>query len=101
MIELNEMLIKFGRRVTHDLDHSLSRGSIHSLHSNDLDSYLVDRLRDRCAQWKAIFYPVFGAKDYRSRIHNENEKLSKEVARLKMLCEQNGIDHSNDEELPF
>lgn len=104
LYELNEMLLKFGRRVTHDLEHALSswnsdryRAGYEPLRENPLGQ----RLYSKAALWRKIFYFDHGQKDYRSKIHNRADKLEDEIGRLKRLCIANGIDPTDPDEMPF
>lgn len=90
LIDLNEMLLKFGRRVTHDLQHAI----VHM----DNDSSLKPLFYERVEHWKSIFYFDKGPKDYHSEIHKVINGLEMENDRLKRLCEKNGI---NPDPTPF
>ncbi len=95
LIELNEMLIKFGRRVTHDLEHAVSELS------RNKDSYLYPTLKVKVRYWRNVFYADKSGKNYRSEIYRNLDKAEKEIERLKNLCESHGIDHTDPNEMPL
>ena len=105
LVELNEMLTKFGRRVTHDLDHALSSwgadlGMLERCGESP-NRFLYDRVRTKTEHWRDVFYPDHGPKNYRSEIYAALEKSEAEVARLVKLCKANGLDHEDPDGIPF
>jgi len=105
LVELNEMLTKFGRRVTHDLHHTLSAwgADLADLErcGERPDRFLYDRVRVKSQHWRDVFYPDHGAKNYRSEIYAALEKSEAEVARMVKIFEANGIDHEDPNSIPF
>jgi len=105
LVELNEMLIKFGRRVTHDLNHTLSAwgGDLDLLErcGEKPDRFLYDHVKIKVVHWKHVFYPTHGAKNYRSEVYSALEKSEAEVRRLVKLCEAHGLDHEDPDSIPF
>ena len=51
--------------------------------------------------WVGIFASGNALKDYRLELHREVLKRDVEIARLRRLCEANGIDPACPNELPF
>ena len=90
--ELLELIVKAGRRCAHDLTHAVD---------SIPDPVLRTAMRNRAEMWHAIFYPDNGPKDYRSQLHRDISRLEGQVARLKRLCEEHGIDHTDPDGLPF
>lgn len=105
LYELNEMLLKFGRRVTHDLEHLASEARFQNLRLERVglepQTYILDRIHKKLDLWRRVFYFDHGGKNYRSSIHRENDKLNKEVDRLTKLCITNNIDPTDPNEIPF
>lgn len=88
--ETLELVVKAGRRCTHDLAHAVDCIS---------DKTEQQMFQERVAVWHAVFYQDGGPKDYRHRLHQDISRLECEVKRLKRRCTQHGI--NPDDELPF
>jgi hypothetical protein len=89
--EMLELVIKAGRRLMHDFDHMLNEVP--------KDNPFKKDFQERAQLWRDIFYPDNGAKNYRSRLHQELMNLEFELSRTKRLLQHHGIDP--DPDLPF
>lgn len=96
LMELNELLIMAGRRVTYDLGHAISDLSVY-----EEDKERLIRYRDRIRNWHKVFNPADIGKSYRSGMHCDILKLESEVHRLERLCEKHGIKHEDPNGIPF
>lgn len=95
--ELLELIVKAGRRVTHDLEHAAA--DIMLCMDRKAAS---DMWHARSQMWRKIFYPANGAKDYRHRLHSEIFKLEDDVKKLKQQLISAGITPcTNDDDIPF
>lgn len=89
--ELLELMVKAGRRCAHDLAHAASL-----IGMQEPPRELVDELNRRAEEWRAVFYPDGGPKNYRARLHDKIEQLQDRVDELEKLCVEHGIDTGKD-----
>ncbi|MFK4705933.1 hypothetical protein ABIC83_002772 [Roseateles asaccharophilus] len=90
--ETLELTVKAGRRCAHDLDHAADEIR---------DAEQREFFRQRARMWLAIFYPDKGPKNYRAELHLTISRLEGQVARLRSLCDEHGIDHNDPDGIPF
>jgi hypothetical protein len=90
--ELHDVLLRSARRCAYDLRHAA-------------DEIVEARTRraygDRADMWLGIFASGNALKDYRLELHREIQKRDTEIARLRALCEANGVNPVGPNELPF
>jgi hypothetical protein len=90
--ELHDVLLRSARRCAYDLRHA----------ADDIaDGARRQAYRERAEMWVGIFASGNALKDYRLELHREVLKRDVEIARLRRLCEANGIDPACPNELPF
>lgn len=106
LMEMLDLSIKSGRRVTHDFHHCIS---MFESAEDQLEKLGVQRpgdgyskmFRQRADMWHDIFYPLNGMKDYRAELYRDISNLKSEIRRLERLCEKHNIDHADPESIPF
>lgn len=76
--ELFEVIVKAGRRCAYDLRHAGGQ-----LTMNPQTREEGKLFEARAQMWLTIFDPANGPKDYRSRLHDEIDRLELEVSRLR------------------
>lgn len=101
LIELNELMIMWGRRVTHDLEHTVSELQVADYMAGNVKNPFTSTIIERCDMWKRAFYPIHGPKNYRSKLYKEKALLEREIGRLKTLCIKHGIDPTDPDAIPF
>ncbi len=89
--ELLELMVKAGRRCAHDLAHAVSL-----IGMREPPRELAVEFHRRAQQWREVFYPDDGPKNYRARLHAEIERLQDRVDELEKLCAEHGIDTGKD-----
>lgn len=94
MQEELELMVKAGRRCMHDLDHAACDLSVYNRAASTLWS-------ERAALWRGVFYPGRDQKNYRSRLHSEIDRLADELARMRKLCDEHGVDWTSGADIPF
>lgn len=106
--DLNELVVKSGRRVSYDLVHA-----VQVMYS--LNKLLADRIPhdktgfepdiaefdERSSHWLSIFNLGDGGKNYRTRMGNRIWELEREVARLEAICDKHEIKHQDPNKIPF
>ena len=84
--ELNEIVIKFARRVVHDMAH------MHGDLCKHREIYpSSDEWWDRIQMWKAVFYPENGPKNYRSELCLKNARLEGMLEKYRKLLTEHKI----------
>lgn len=85
--ELNEMAIKFSRRMFHDMSHM-----VYDLPDNNTHMSLSkEEWTERLDLWRAIVYPDNGLKNYRVKLVQDNDRLERMVEGYAILLSKNGI----------
>lgn len=92
--EQHALLLLAARRCMHDLSHAANDLSMHDQEASRL-------YRERVGVWRGVFYPDNGPKNYRHELHLEIHRLEGQVARMRALCIDRGIDPCDGEDLPF
>lgn len=95
--ELLRLMVRAGRRCAHDLAHAADEMALPLAQRKDA----AQAWHERAQMWARIFYPTSGPKDYRDELHHEIWRLEQEVARLRELCRERGIDPDDGNALPF
>jgi hypothetical protein len=90
--ELHDVLLRSARRCAYDLRHAADEIA---------DQRLRKGFGDRADMWVGIFASGNALKDYRLELHREIQKRDVEIARLRTLCEANGVSPVGPNELPF
>ncbi|URC15278.1 hypothetical protein GD1_154 [Paraglaciecola Antarctic GD virus 1] len=96
LVETYTLTLKAARRCAYDLNHCA--GELGMEASRNGTKLLFD-YHQFSHHWQEIFTPE-GGKNYRHLLHNKIDMMDLEISRLKRLCEQHNIDHSDDE-IPF
>lgn len=108
LVEINELLIKAGRRCAYDLNHAGNDISMLIMRMEDAGLLSEgDRLKDRdkfylqrSDGWQDIFNPGDDGKNYRHRLHVDIMMLETKVAELERLLKENGVKLPEDD-IPF
>ena len=91
LAEQHQLLVKSARRCAYDLKHA----------ADDVRDFTAREIfEDRAHMWLQIFSPD-GVKDYRHSLHRKISEQRSEIERLKKLCEENGIDYTDPDGVPF
>lgn len=91
--ELNDLLVKSGRRCAYDLRHAADL---------IVDGEMSKMFYERSQYWLGIFNPGNDQKNYRHRLYNTIEELELRIAKLQERCEDNGINIDDlKDDFPF
>lgn len=94
LMQLNELLLKSGRRCAYDLRHVYE-----SLEFYDPELALI--FNKRYEIWEKIFNPADIGKEYKDSLNQKINILELEIFRLRKLCEEHKIDYQDPNGVPF
>jgi len=106
--DLNELVVKSGRRVSYDLVHAVQTMRAINLMLADHTPMNktgfepdIDEFDERSSHWLSIFNLGDGGKNYRTRMGNRILELEREVKRLETICDKHEIKHQDPNKIPF